>query len=304
MIDYYNGQISDIMPSHFFADDPARQALSLAIRDGTRMLDDYTKRIYVYCSIETAPEEIIDLLAKELRTQYYRDSMDIEVKRVLVRSTLIWYMTAGTPAAVEELVSVVFGEGEVKEWFDYGGDPYYFKIRTNAALTPDIDAYFSDMIRRVKNTRSHLEAIEIHREIEQPYYAGVGISNQYKPAAVIDGYKVDRESDINVYVGSATETVYKPAAVIDGYKERRKADHTVYSGSAYFIAEKPEAVMEKLEEKGSGINQEVYAGSIQMNAYKPEAVLEDLKISGSNAEQTIYAAQAFNSKYKNIVKEE
>ena len=41
--------------------------------------------------------------------------MELEVKRGLVRNTLIWYMTSGTPAAVEELVAIVFGEGEVAE---------------------------------------------------------------------------------------------------------------------------------------------------------------------------------------------
>lgn len=165
MINYYDGQIADVLPRNLMKD-PAAQAFSFAIREGTRLLHKYTQLCYVYCSIETAPDKVLDLLAKELRTQYYSDAMDLETKRGLVRNTLIWYMTAGTPAAVEELVTVVFGEGEVSEWFEYGGEPYWFKIKTNALLTEDMNAMFSRMIEKVKNTRSHLQALVIERKID------------------------------------------------------------------------------------------------------------------------------------------
>ena len=114
----------------------------------------------------------MDLLAVELDTQYYDTSLPIDSKRNLIKGTLVWYMSAGTPSAVEELVTAVFGEGEVKEWYEYGGDPYFFKIETNAYLTPDINAQFAKMILRVKNARSHLEAIEIHRSVSAPARLG------------------------------------------------------------------------------------------------------------------------------------
>lgn len=272
MINFYDGQIADLLP-HNLTDDPAVQAVSLALRDATRLLNDYTQRVYTYCSIDTAPEEIIDLLARELRTQYYSQDLELEVKRGLVRNTLIWHMTAGTPAAVEELVAVVFGEGEVKEWFEYGGDPYCFRIDTNAALSPDMNAYFSEMIRRVKNTRSHLESIAIHREVEQPYYAGVGIANQYKPQPVIDGYEVAREAEQELYAGTAAESIYKPAPIIDGYEATRGAANTVFAGIGGHTAGKPEPITENLKKS-------------------------------TEVRQTLYAGQAFSSKYTNIAKEE
>lgn len=206
MINFYDGQITDLLPCNI-TEDAAVQAISYAVREGTRLLYDYTQLCYVYCSIDTMPDKILDLMAVELRTQYYSDSLDLETKRALVRNTLIWYMTAGTPAAVEELVAAVFGEGEVVEWFEYGGEPYWFKIVTNALLTEDMVTYFSEMIRRVKNTRSHIGAIEIHRTTELEFYAGVGGLSMYKPAAIIDGYKVGREATQDIYAGAASETI-------------------------------------------------------------------------------------------------
>lgn len=303
MINYYDGQIADLLPGNI-TDDPAVQAVSLALRDGTRMLHDYTQLVYIYCNIDSAPDKVLDLLARELRTQYYTDGLEIEVKRSLIRNTLIWYMTAGTPAAVEELVAAVFGEGEVVEWFEYGGDPYWFKIKTNALLTEDMTTYFSEMIRRVKNTRSHIEAIEIHREIQQPYYAGAGAISLYKPAAIIDGYKVGREAAQTLNAGAESESIYKPAAIIDGYQVSRDASQETAAGVGAETAYKPAAIIDGFTDTGAGTTQETYAGVSQTAAIKPEAIMEDLKLDGQTVTQTIYAAQALYSKYNNTVKEE
>lgn len=272
MISLYDGQITDILPLNI-TDDPAVKAYSLALRDVMREYLDCLKLVYIYENIEELPDDILDLMAIELRTQYYSDNLDIDVKRSLVRNTLIWYMTAGTPAAVEELVAAVFGEGEVKEWFDYGGNPYYFKIVTNATLTPDMMDYFSDMIRRVKNARSHIESIEVHRDIEGNYYAGVGLNTSYKPAAIIDGYQVSRQADQRLYSGAGTNAAYKPAAIREDFKDE------------------------------SEIRQTIYAGIPGASQYKPAEIREALS-SQATVNQAIYAGQAFISTYKNSVKEE
>lgn len=275
MINFYDGQLTDILKAHNLTDDPAVQSLSFALREGTRMLYRYTQTLYIYCSIDTAPEKVIDLLAAELRTQYYNQNLPIETKRSLVRNTLIWYMAAGTPAAVEELVAIVFGEGEVKEWFEYGGEPYWFKVKTNALMTEDMLTYFSDMIRRVKNTRSHIQAIEIHRTVEQPFYAGACADPHYKPAAIIDGYKVDREADQTTYAGAAAFPEYRPAAIIDGYDEARASGNIVYAGTAEARQTRQEAVREALSFKGEQVDTEpLKTGTAATGTTRPAAIID------------------------------
>ena len=190
MISYYDGQLTDIMPGNI-SRKPEVKALSYALQQACRLLYRYSQRLYIYENLEGQPEGVIDLLASELRTQYYRSALDIGTKRKLVRNTLVWYMSAGTPKAVEELVEAVFGEGEVKEWFEYDDEPFYFKIETNAVLTPAILDFFMVMIQRVKNTRSHLRGIDIHRVINQELYTGVGQFSSYRPPAILDDYGVD-----------------------------------------------------------------------------------------------------------------
>lgn len=304
MINFYDGEIKDILPGNLM-EDPAAQAFSYALREGTRLLNRYTQLCYVYCSIETAPNDIVDLLAKELRTQYYSDALELDVKRGLVRNTLIWYMTAGTPAAVEELVGIVFREGEVSEWFEYGGKPYWFKIKTNAILTEDMNTFFSDMIRRVKNTRSHIEAIEIHRTIEQTIYAGACCAPQYRPAAIIDGYSVDRAAEQTIYAASASDQQYKPAAIIDGYAETRAAHGTVYAGTAEASQTRQEAVREALRFEGKEIHAEALkTGIAATQTTRPAAIIDGGTQEGAAAAGTIYAGTAISSNIqKTTIKE-
>lgn len=172
MISFYDGQLTDIMPGNI-TKKPEVKALSYALQQACRLLYRYSQRLYIYSDLEEQPEEVIDLLASELRTQYYRSTLDLDTKRQLVKNTLIWYMSAGTPAAVEELVRIVFGDGKVTEWFEYDGNPYCFKIITDAVLTENMMSYFSRMIRKVKNTRSHLDAVEIQRRIGLGEHVGM-----------------------------------------------------------------------------------------------------------------------------------
>lgn len=159
MINLYSSNITDILPE-VFADNPNVKALGYALSKAMQRLIDYCQNISVYVAIDTAPEQVLDLLAVELNTQYYEDSHNIEVKRNLVKNTLVWYLKTGTPASVKEAVEAVFGNGEVEEWFDYDGEPYYFKIHTfTLNSTDEMIQRLTDIVGMMQNVRSHLEAV-------------------------------------------------------------------------------------------------------------------------------------------------
>ena len=306
MINFYDGQLTDILRAHNLTDDPAVQALSLALREGTRLLYRYAQTVYIYCSIDTAPEKVVDLLAAELRTQYYDQGLPLDTKRALVRNTLIWYMTAGTPAAVEELVAVVFGEGEVKEWFEYGAEPYWFKIVTNALLTEDAITYFTEMIRRVKNTRSHIGAIEVHRTIDETIYAGASAFAVSRPPAIIDGYQVSREIDETIYAGGVAAPQYKPAAIVDGFKTTGgEITADIFQGAGEAHQTRQAAIFEALSFQGEGIQAEaVKTGTGQASTIKQAAIVDGFRQDGAEISEAIKAFAALNSKYSNTIKTE
>lgn len=214
MISYYDGQLTDIMPGNI-TENPEVKALSYALQQACRLLYRYSQRLYIYSNLDEQPENVIDLLASELRTQYYRGALDIATKRRLVKNTLVWYMSAGTPQAVEELVAAVFGEGEVQEWYQYGDEPYYFEVITNATITMEMYGLFSAMIQKVKNTRSHLRAVKIRRTETQVIFAGISQIQIYRPAAIIDGYELERMGTIRQYIGSRTVSALEKHTIME-----------------------------------------------------------------------------------------
>ena len=132
----------------------------------------------------------MDVLAVETNAMYYDESLPIDTKRSIIRASMsAWYARAGTPAAVEELVQAVFGEGSVVEWYDFTeGEPTpgLFDIKTNAPLTEDLLTYFESLIRRVKNERSHLRRVLIIRERRaEPHIAAAAVTAARNRSIVI-----------------------------------------------------------------------------------------------------------------------
>lgn len=274
LISYYDGQITDILPWHI-SDSPEVKALGYAIKKGTQLLYRYAQHLYLWTDIDNQPEDVLDLMAAELRTQYYKQDLDIEAKRRLVKGTFAWYMTAGTPEAVEELITAIFGEGEVKEWFEYDGKPYCFKVITSAIMTPDINDFFTMMIQRVKNTRSHLDAVEIKRRTDQTIFAGVGQFTSYKPSTIVGGYKEKREINQNIFAGTEQFVNYKPAIITGGYDERRKTRQDIFVGINQFVDYKPAAIIDGYAEKRETVNIK-HTGIGQYSQTHQSTILETL----------------------------
>ena len=182
MIKLSEGELLDLLPSQM-KNDTDMICLSYAIKCAIERLMVYEKQTMTDNFIDSLPENILDVLAVELRSPYYLQSMDIETKRSIIKNTLIWHTKAGTPSAVSEMITAIFGEGSLVEWFDFTeGEktPGYFDIVTNARMTEDIVNSFMQIIKRVKNERSHIRRILINRKVEHPEWVGWGATSSPK----------------------------------------------------------------------------------------------------------------------------
>lgn len=95
------------------------------------------------------------------------NSYPIEVKRRTIRDSIQVHRRLGTKYAVEKALGAVYPGTKVEEWFEYGGDPYKFRVvigATEAGITADRQAAVLDRVRFYKNLRSHLEAISYQIE--------------------------------------------------------------------------------------------------------------------------------------------
>jgi P2-related tail formation protein len=274
MVNLSESNITDILPDYFTAM-PEVKALSYAISNMVCKLLSYSDTTSIYSTLDSADDNVLDMLAAEFDAQYYATDLDIESKRKIVKNAIVWHMSAGTPAAVEELITAVFGEGSIQEWPEYGDEPYFFKIKTNAQMTENMNSQFNLMLRKVINTRSHLRGVEIHRENNQVIYPCFGVLTTYIPAAIRDGC----------------------------YKENRDIKSVINSSVAGSSAVISPAITEKLSIKQKDITAALISGTGTIAVLKQPELREKLDVVSKSVKQAISAALAADSIYKNTIKE-
>ncbi|CEG29788.1 phage tail protein I [Bacillus sp. B-jedd] len=166
--------ITNLLPSSLKSDSFV-EALAGAFQKEIRSAYQEAESLASLNEVDRLPEPLMDFLAYQKHVDFYETTLPIEQKRELVKKAQFFHRIKGTPAAVEELISAVFGEGKVVEWFEYGGRPYTFKVVTsNSAVTLEKAEQFIRALDSVKNGRSHLEKVEVTQsEGTSIYYAGV-----------------------------------------------------------------------------------------------------------------------------------
>ena len=123
--------------------------------------------------IDDLEEWKIDHLAVENHIDFYDDKLTLPEKRELVKYSIINHMQKGTAYAVEKVCNIIFGNAEVKEWYEYEGNPYYFRVSTAGDLkdTEDYERVLR-VINSYKNTRSWLDSLIFKREDESNLHFG------------------------------------------------------------------------------------------------------------------------------------
>lgn len=144
-----------------------------------QVLSDRAKEIEslaLYARIEELPEELLDILAYDFNVAWWDWSLKLEDKRRMIRES--WHVRRhlGTKYAVELAVSAAFGSGAVEEWFEYGGEPYHFRIAF-VELRRVWDNYdgFLSTLEAVKRKSAVLDSLTAMKTIEPKLYYGMAL---------------------------------------------------------------------------------------------------------------------------------
>jgi len=142
-------------------DDEANIAFSKAVNKLIREPGSRTKLLRVWDQIDNLDHADLDELAWELDVTWYDSTAPLHVKRELIRNADKVHARMGTKWAVRQVVQDYMGSCELEEWFEYGGDPYCFRIKITDSTGDeyDLDALnkLKNNVLRVKNTRSHID---------------------------------------------------------------------------------------------------------------------------------------------------
>lgn len=163
MIKLTDARLTDALPKTL-AEQPWVQALAEASRKMRRRVMAYADRTRLFCDIDEANEEALDALAVELQTPLYKNDYPLTVKRQIVKNSMLYYIRSGTRGAVEELLADIYQGAEVEEWFEYGGEPNYFRVaidisRTTVPVAEMTPAELESWLYSVKRASSALESL-------------------------------------------------------------------------------------------------------------------------------------------------
>lgn len=159
MISLHDAKMTDALP-HILAKEPWAQALAYAVNNQLGRLLTYADGVMVLASITKMPDTVLDVLAAELRLPYYDPTYSTAIKRELIRGGLQYWATVGTPESLTKILINIFGDAEIEEWFEYGGEPGYFRIlTTNPNVTGETLEQFRKTAQDVKRLSAWMEEV-------------------------------------------------------------------------------------------------------------------------------------------------
>lgn len=141
-------------------DDTSCFAIAQAIAGNLVGCCTSAEELRIYAAIDSLPEAVLDILAVDLKIDWWRPDATIEDKRDLVKTCWYVHRHLGTKSAIETAVKSFLGEGQVEEWFDYGGQPHHFRIvgADNAAVNEHFEEFIS-ILRIVQRGSSVLDSV-------------------------------------------------------------------------------------------------------------------------------------------------
>ena len=184
MIDLKKNTLLREVPQNLLHDSKVENMVKI-LEPSLKQRTEWIEKINYTLNLHELDDEILDHLLWEKRMGWFAglsSSSTREEKIKLIESAIEIHRTKGTPYAVELLINILFGDGTVEEWFEYGGEPYTFRVlTTNPAATNEKALQFINAVNYVKNARSHLEnVILIQTEQTNLYWGGVVHEGNYE----------------------------------------------------------------------------------------------------------------------------
>lgn len=122
-------------------------------------INNKTDKTYIYKNLDETYPEVIDELFWEWHVDYYSEDLDLNKKIKLIKSSYMNHLRKGTPWAVENMLNDILEGYYLLEWFDYGGQPYHFKVVTQNEINANILSSINKAIMITKNVRSYFEGV-------------------------------------------------------------------------------------------------------------------------------------------------
>ncbi len=170
------------LQTSYLKQDPFVKAMCKALNPYFQQLSDSVRLVYIYGRVDELEEEIVDSLAWQFHVDFYDYKLPLEKKKEMVKSSLKLHKIKGTPQAVIDSATTIFGRTKLKEWFEYDGKPYYFGLDidiTDEGATQENLMRLETLINSYKNKRSWIDYINMYlTNIGKLIYAAAIVSGE------------------------------------------------------------------------------------------------------------------------------
>lgn len=158
--------------------DESMIALGRLVAEELHITANEAEKNIIYANIDNLSETWLDVLAYDLHVDWYDYDYPVDTKRRILKNSVRVHQKLGTKFAVETVLKDVYRTAEVKEWFEYGGNPYTFIITVDIGsegLSEDTSREIESKMQFYKNLRSHCDGIFYKLSIEKATVQAVGL---------------------------------------------------------------------------------------------------------------------------------
>lgn len=156
--------------------DEGAYALASAIADVLSTRPGEIEGLMIYSRIGQLPENLLDMLAVDFKVDWWSPDYSLAVKRATLKDSWRVHRKLGTKYALEQAISDIYPQTVVQEWWEYGGEPYCFRIMIgnfDEVADPEKLLKIRRAISQVKRLSAHLDGIDISSAVLQvQVYAG------------------------------------------------------------------------------------------------------------------------------------
>ncbi len=171
------------------AHDPKMAALAEAIAGLLVQQKEEAGRLSIYPRIGRLDEALLDILAHDFKVDWWDSDYTLEEKRRTLEGSWQVHKTLGTKAAVEKAITAIFPNTTIEEWFEYGGEPYHFRLSIELGgehLDREKQARVLERVGFYKNLRSHLDSVSYATKFETVPFENHRTAAMYLQSAGFD----------------------------------------------------------------------------------------------------------------------